>query len=88
LEFDKASGFSNPIGRYATSDALEDVRWFKHSFPQESWKNCCIACFYVDDTLITGNNEVCIASIKKEMKKGFEMTYMGHIQYYSSIEVS
>ena len=31
---------------------------------------------YLDDILITGNNEAYIASIKKGLKKGFEMTGM------------
>jgi hypothetical protein len=43
---------------------------------------------YVDDLLITGNNEAYIASIKKELKKGFEMTDMGHLHYYLGIEVT
>jgi hypothetical protein len=38
--------------------------------------------------LIIGNNEAYIASIKKELKKGFEMTYMGHLHYYLGIEVT
>jgi hypothetical protein len=42
---------------------------------------------YVDDLLITGNNESYIASIKKELKKGFEMTNLGHLHYYLGIEV-
>jgi hypothetical protein len=42
---------------------------------------------YVDDLFITGNNENYISSIKKELKKGFEMTYLGHIHYYLRIEV-
>jgi hypothetical protein len=43
---------------------------------------------HVDDLLITGNNEICIASIKKELKRVFEMTYLGHLQYYLGIEVT
>jgi hypothetical protein len=42
---------------------------------------------YVDDMFITWNNENYIASIKKELKKGFEMTYLGHLHYYLGIEV-
>jgi hypothetical protein len=34
---------------------------------------------YVDDIFIIGNNENYIASIKKDLKKGFEMTYLGHL---------
>jgi hypothetical protein len=42
---------------------------------------------YVDDLFIIGNNENYIASIKKELKKGFEMTDLGHLHYYLGIEV-
>ena len=42
---------------------------------------------YLDDLFIIGNNENYIASIKKELKKGFEMTNLGHIHYYLGIKV-
>jgi hypothetical protein len=37
--------------------------------------------------LTIGNNERYIASIKKELNKGFNMTYLGHIHFYLGIEV-
>ena len=43
---------------------------------------------YVDDILMIGNNERYIASIKKDLKKIFEMTDMGHLHYYLGIEVT
>ena len=43
---------------------------------------------YVDDLLTTGNNESYIASIKKDLKKIFEMTDMGHLHYFLGIEVT
>eukprot|EP00253_Pinus_taeda_P031315 PITA_31315 len=43
---------------------------------------------YVDDILMTGNNESYIASIKKELRKGFEMTDLGYVHYYLGIEVT
>ena len=43
---------------------------------------------YVDDLLIMGNNESYIASIKKELKNVFEMTYLGHLHYYLGIGVT
>ena len=36
---------------------------------------------YVDDLLITRNDEGCISSIKKEFNKGFETTNLGHLHY-------
>ena len=43
---------------------------------------------YIDDLLLTGNNESYIESIKKDLKKIFEMTDMGHLHYYLGIEVT
>ena len=43
---------------------------------------------YVDDVLMTGNNESYIASIKKELRKSFEMTNLGYVRYYLGIEVT
>jgi len=43
---------------------------------------------YVDDLLMTWNNESYIASIKKELKKGFKMNDLGYVHYYISIEVT
>ena len=43
---------------------------------------------YVDDLLMTRKNEDCIASIKKYLKKCFEMTYLGHLDYFLGIEVT
>lgn len=41
---------------------------------------------YVDDILMIGNNESYISSIKKELKIGFEMKYLGYIHHYLGIE--
>ena len=43
---------------------------------------------YVDDHLMIGNNERYIASIKKELRKGFEMNDLGYVHYYLGIEVT
>ena len=37
---------------------------------------------YVEGILMVGNNEDYIASIKKDLKKCFEMTDLGHLHYY------
>ena len=42
---------------------------------------------YVDDLLITGNNDDYIESIKRELKKCFDMTDLGLLHYYLGIEV-
>ena len=43
---------------------------------------------YVDDLLMTENIERYIESIKKELRKGFEMTDLGYVRYYLGIEVT
>ena len=43
---------------------------------------------YVDDLLMTRNNEDYVASIKKYLKKCFEMTDLGNLHYYLGIEVT
>eukprot|EP00253_Pinus_taeda_P034786 PITA_34786 len=43
---------------------------------------------YIDDILMTRNNESYIASIKKELNKGFEMTDLGYVHYYLGIAVT
>ena len=42
---------------------------------------------YVDDLLITGNNDDYIVSIKRELKKVFDMTDLGLLHYYLGTEV-
>ena len=51
-------------------------------------KNVVYLVVYVNDMLITMNNDNYIASIKKELKKDFKMTNLGHLHYYLGIEVS
>lgn len=43
---------------------------------------------YVDDLLMTGNKESYITSVKKELRKGFEMTDLCYVHYYLGIEVT
>jgi hypothetical protein len=56
-------------------------------FVKKVGKTVVYLVVYVYDLLITGNNENYIASIKKELKKGFEMTDLRHLDYYLGIEV-
>ncbi|KAK1432653.1 hypothetical protein QVD17_09551 [Tagetes erecta] len=46
-----------------------------------------ILCVYVDDLLLTGNNQAEIDVFKEEMTNKFEMTDMGLLCYYLGIEV-
>ena len=57
-------------------------------FVKKVGKTIVYLVVYVDDLLMTGNNESYIASIKKELKKGFEMNDLGYVHYYLGIEVT
>jgi transposase InsO family protein len=45
-----------------------------------------ILCLYVDDLLVTGNNEAKVTEFKKKMMNIFEMTDLGEISYFLGIE--
>eukprot|EP00253_Pinus_taeda_P010003 PITA_10003 len=57
-------------------------------FVKKVGKTVLYLVVYVDDLLMTGNNESYIASIKKELGKCFEMTNLGYVHYYLGIEVT
>eukprot|EP00253_Pinus_taeda_P029940 PITA_29940 len=57
-------------------------------FVKKVGKTVVYLVVYVDDLLITGNNESYIASIKKELGKSFEMTDLVYVHYYLGIEVT
>eukprot|EP00253_Pinus_taeda_P036432 PITA_36432 len=57
-------------------------------FVKKVGKTVVYLVVYIDDLLMTGNNESYIASIKKELRKGFEMTNLGYVHYYLGIEVT
>ena len=48
--------------------------------------NLIVVCLYVDDLLVTGNNETEIANFKGEMMREFEMTDLDLISYFLGIE--
>ena len=54
-------------------------------FVKKVGKTCIYLVVYIDDLLMIGNNESYIASIKKELRKGFEMTDLGYVHYYLGI---
>ena len=63
---------------------LDDARLFVKKVE----RSILFLVVYVDDLLMTKNNENYIASIKKDLKKFFEMTDLVHLHYYLGIEVT
>eukprot|EP00253_Pinus_taeda_P020570 PITA_20570 len=56
-------------------------------FIKKVGKTALYLVVYVDDLLMTWNNES-YTSIKKELGKSFEMTDLGYVHYYLGIEVT
>lgn len=57
-------------------------------FVKKVGKSVVYLVLYVDALLIIGNNDNYITSIKKELKKVFDMTDFGLLHYYLGIEVT
>ena len=57
-------------------------------FVKKVGKKVVYLVVYVDDILMTVNNERYIAFIKKELRKGFETIDLGYVHYYLSIGVN
>eukprot|EP00253_Pinus_taeda_P014390 PITA_14390 len=57
-------------------------------FVKKVGKTIVCLVVYIDDLLMTGNNESYIASIKKELGESFKMTDLGYVHYYLGIEVT
>ena len=51
-------------------------------------KHFVIIVLYVDDLIITGNNEDHIKPVKGELHAGFKMTGLGTLHYYLEVEVT
>ena len=68
------------LKHYNLDDAIDFVKKFVISI--------VFLVVYVDDLLMTGNNEEYIPSINKYLKKCFEMTDLEHLHYYLGIEVT
>ena len=46
-----------------------------------------LVCLYVDDIIFMGNNQSMIEKFKKAMVLEFKMTDLGHMSYFSGLEV-
>ena len=57
-------------------------------FVKKVGKKIVYLVVYVDDFLMTRNNESYIAPINTELKKCFEMVDLGYVRYYLGIEVT
>ncbi|WZY88683.1 hypothetical protein YC2023_045418 [Brassica napus] len=54
---------------------------------KETSGNLLVVSIYVDDQLVTGNNEILLGAFKSEILKAFEMTDLGLMSYFLGMEV-
>lgn len=57
-------------------------------FLRERNGKCCIILVYVDDLIITGDDEDLIAEVKEILDKAFSIKYLGNLRYFLGIEVA
>ncbi|KAK9682502.1 hypothetical protein RND81_10G078400 [Saponaria officinalis] len=74
----------NPDGTLNKHKARLVVKGYSH---QAGENDLLIISLYVDDLLVTGNNPKMIVAFKEEMKKRFEMTDLGLMNYFLGMEV-
>jgi len=58
----------------------------EHGIYCRNTTNKLIVCLYVDDMIVTGNNEEEMNAFKKNMMKKFEMSDVGNLTYFLGIE--
>lgn len=56
-------------------------------YTKKAGKSLIILVLYVDDLIFTGSDPNLINHVKSNLKKKFEMTYLGHLHYFLSIQV-
>ncbi|XP_074290316.1 uncharacterized protein LOC141617045 [Silene latifolia] len=54
----------------------------------ETTKSFTVVVLYVDDVLLTGDNEQDIANIKSNLDKAFSIKDLGHLRYFLGLEVA
>lgn len=57
-------------------------------FYRHSGRKITILAVYVDDIIITGDDEVEIKSLKKNLRKQFEVKDLGQLRYFLGIEIA
>lgn len=56
-------------------------------YVRQQGQNMVIIVMYIDDLVITGNNDDHTVHVKKELHEGFKMTDLGLLHYYIGVEL-
>ena len=75
------------MGKYLQKVGFQRSESDDTLYVRQQGKNLVILVMYVDDLIITRNNDDHIAQVKKELHAGFKMTDLGLLHYYLGVEV-
>jgi len=77
----------NKIGQYLVISGFQTSNADFSIYVKKTNHGIVIIVIYVDDLIITGDNDVNIFDLKKLLKQKFEMKDLGKLHYFLSVEV-
>ncbi len=75
------------IGQYLVTSGFQTSNVNFSLYVKKTNHGIVIIVIYVDDLIITGDNDVNIFDLKKLLKQKFEMKDLGELCYFLGIEV-
>ncbi len=79
--------WSDKIGQYLVTSGFQTSNVDFSLYVKKTNHGIVIIVIYVDDLIITGDNNVDIFNLKKLLKQKFEMKDLGELRYFFGIEV-
>jgi ADP-heptose:LPS heptosyltransferase len=75
------------IGQYLVTSGFQTSNAKFSLYVKKTNHGIVVIVIYVDDLIITGDNDANIFDLKKLLKKKFEMKDLGELRYFLGIEV-
>ncbi|KAL0324918.1 UNVERIFIED_CONTAM: Retrovirus-related Pol polyprotein from transposon RE2 [Sesamum radiatum] len=75
------------IDAYFMKERFEKCDYEHTLFIKRQDEKMVIISLYVDDLIVSGNDELIITESRNSMKNEFEMTYLGRMRYFLGLEV-
>ncbi len=79
--------WSNKIGQYFVISGFQTSNANFSLYVKKTDHGIVVIIIYVDDLIITGDNDADIFDLKKLLKQNFEMKDLGELRYFLGIEV-
>jgi hypothetical protein len=77
----------NKIGQYLVTSGFQTSNANFSLYVKKTDHGIVVITIYVDDLIMTGDNDADIFDLKKLLKQKFEMKDLGELRYFLSIEV-